>query len=198
MSKRKITRETIDINERDYLTAGECSEIFKVRQRTILAWIKSGKLRDFVTAGGFHRIPKAEVEKLKQETRLHNSQKKVMIIDDESIVVKTLENFIQSYFPDVEIFSSADSVEGLVMLGKLNPDLLILDIKMPDLDGYNVIEKIKNMKLRSKILVISAFLDDETARRLKKIGISNYISKNTDFFKFAEKLSQLLSLHISE
>lgn len=81
-----------------------------------------------------------------------------VIIDDEEISRKTLANIITEYFPDVRLAGTAGTVEeGIAVIRKHTPQLIFLDIAMPDGDGFEVLEKTRDIAF--KTIFITAYHD---------------------------------------
>ena len=184
-----------NIEDRDFLSVSECARTFSVDRKSILNWIHKGMLKAYTTAGGRFRVLKSEVERLKTSTGLKDKVKKVMIIDDEEIVINTFTNYFERLYPNiVEVHSSQSGIQGVITIGNLNPDLLLLDIKMPEMDGFKVVEELKNSKPDLKILMVSAFLGEENLKRMKEVGVTEYLEKPVDIWMFKEKIDKLLMM----
>jgi DNA-binding response OmpR family regulator len=106
----------------------------------------------------------------------------VLIIDDEADYVKVLKNAIVAELPGVEVTSTDDGYEGLMLIGEIKPQLVILDLRMPKLDGFQVLELLKARKAEhdTKVVVVSGFLDDATKAQLSKTVADYSLDKLTD------------------
>ena len=92
-----------------------------------------------------------------------NERKKILVVDDDKIVVETIVQSLEEDEHGYELISAADGFEAQAQIKHFNPDLLLLDIMMPDINGYEVCKKIKTEKETKhiKIIVLSAYLDDD-------------------------------------
>ena len=104
-------------------------------------------------------------------------QKKILIVDDEKYILRVVKRNLLKY--GYEVLTAQDGEESLEIVFKVQPDLILLDIMMPVMDGFEVFRKLKENETSSKIPVI--FL---TARGLasdkskaKELGAEGYISK---------------------
>lgn len=111
---------------------------------------------------------------------MENKKKKVMIVDDDQFLIDMYSiKFSKDGF-DVE--SATKGEEALEKLrGGLDPDILILDVVMPSLDGINLLEKIRQEKLASKAIVVMLTNQGQKSDidRAKKLKVDGYIVKAT-------------------
>lgn len=104
--------------------------------------------------------------------------KKVLIIDDEQSLLESLEMFFSDGGYEVACAGSAQ--EGLETTSTFHPDVIILDIRLPDKDGFQVIEELRRQKNPTPIIMITAFHDMETTIKTVKLGAFEYIPKPID------------------
>jgi CheY-like chemotaxis protein len=97
---------------------------------------------------------------------------------------------------DYEVISASDGFEAGLQVNHFKPHLLILDIMMPDIKGYEVCKKIKgNEETKStKIIVLSAYLDEEKFRKMKECGADICFSKPLPLPQLKEEVARLLQL----
>jgi two-component system, NtrC family, response regulator AtoC len=103
---------------------------------------------------------------------------KILIIDDEQSLLESLEMFLSESGYRVE--SAATAREGLEKITSFNPDVVILDIRLPDRDGFSVLEELKRHRDGKPVIMITAFHDMETTIRTVKLGAFEYIPKPID------------------
>jgi DNA-binding NtrC family response regulator len=102
-------------------------------------------------------------------------QKHILVIDDEEIVRISCQRALtpEGYTVDV----AADGLEGLKLVKEKSYDLILTDLKMPNMDGMEVIENIRKTQPQAKIIVITGYSTIETAVKAIKMGAFNYIEK---------------------
>jgi len=101
---------------------------------------------------------------------------KVMIVDDSKMIIKLIEGFLQTY--NIEIVGTAsDGKSAIDLFKKTDPDIVTLDITMPELDGLTVLGEILKLKESTKVVVISALTDNATALKALRIGAKDFIPK---------------------
>lgn len=101
---------------------------------------------------------------------------KILVIDDEKSICETLEMYLTE--EGYEVYTANTGTEGLNKAVQISPDLIILDIRLPDIDGFTVLEDLKDEHdNNSKVIMITAHHDMETTIRAMKEGAFDYIHK---------------------
>ncbi len=104
--------------------------------------------------------------------------KKILIIDDERSIRTTLKEILE--FEKYIVETAQDGIEGYKMAERKNFDLIFCDIKMPKIDGIEILKKLVENNILSPIVMISGHGDIETAVQTLKIGAFDYIEKPLD------------------
>ncbi|MEG1066184.1 MAG: response regulator, partial [Erysipelotrichaceae bacterium] len=105
---------------------------------------------------------------------------KVLIVDDEKLIRITLKNIIDWEEHDCEIVGLAkDGEEAYNMFLELNPQIIITDLKMPKLDGLELIKKVKAVNRNVQVAVLSNYNDFDLVRTAMKYGAFDYLMKVT-------------------
>lgn len=117
----------------------------------------------------------------------------IMVVEDSKPIVRDIISKIQSIRPDIkEIVVTYDGVSALDMLKKQKPDILLTDIKMPMMDGLELISKAKEIYPEMKCVVISGYGDFEFTHQALKLQVDEYILKPVDFEDFKRILQSLI------
>lgn len=104
-----------------------------------------------------------------------------MIIDDEPIICNLIKRLGEWDRLNLEIVGSAtDGLEGYRLIRELHPDIVLLDIRMPGLDGLELIEKCSEEKLTPRFIIISGYQEFEYAKKAIHFNISDYLVKPID------------------
>ena len=105
---------------------------------------------------------------------------KILIIEDEAVIRRVLKKIISEENEGYEVEEAADGLQGLEMILNNDYDLVLCDIKMPKMDGVEVLEKVKKVKPEIPIVMISGHGDLDTAVNTMRLGAFDYISKPPD------------------
>lgn len=164
-----------------FLTTGEFASACQVTIPTVKRWIGEGHLTAFRTAGGHYRITEEELKRFLTAYRIPESTEglpRILIIDDDTRLLDTLAEALgwqQGYKVEV----AQDGYEGLIKVGTFRPHLLILDIRMPGLDGFQVCRRVKADPVTQpiKILAITAYPEGNARERILQAGADGFLEK---------------------
>jgi len=146
---------------RRYLTTGKVGEMLEVSPAAIKKWIQQGKLAAFRTPGGHFRILADEFERF-QKTHGFGAgagePPRVLVVDDQSEVAEALVASLRAYDPRARMETAANGFEGLLKVGTFRPDVLLLDLGMPGMDGFEVCRQIKRDPLirDTRVVIMTA------------------------------------------
>lgn len=118
---------------------------------------------------------------------------KLLIVDDSTIIRRKILR-TQNVVPIKEIFQAEDGQQAIEMATKVNPTVITMDLTMPHVDGIDAIKKIRAAGVASKILVISALTDKQTALQAIKIGASGFLPKPFSDKQLNVALDQVIQL----
>lgn len=103
---------------------------------------------------------------------------KILIIDDEKSIRKTLREILE--YEKYQVDEASDGVEGIAMIQKEKYDIVLCDIKMPKMDGIEVLDKIMHLSADTPVVMISGHGNIETAVEAVKKGAFDFIAKPLD------------------
>ena len=162
----------------DIFTVAKASEYCGVSPKTIINWVESGYIQAYKTVGGHRRIKRNNLEAFMEKQGIpipqHSVQKderiKILVVDDDPIIVETIVLAFEEDELDYEVISASDGFEAGLQVEHFKPNLLILDIMMPDIKGYEVCKRVKsNPETKdTQIIVLSAYLDEEKFKKMKE------------------------------
>lgn len=166
MAEKKLT-----LDEELY-TSKEAASLLGVTPRTIQLWSDSGILQAHKTPGGHRRFTASALEALSNEFKNGGKQKqnitetlRVLIAEDEPDLQKLYEMTISGWSLPLELNIVKDGYEALVQFGKTQPHVLILDLNMPRMDGFHMLNVINNMVGGSgtEVIVVTALSKGDIA-----------------------------------
>ena len=111
----------------------------------------------------------------------------VLIVDDSTVARRQLQRSLPEHW-DISISTAANGQEAMAAIHAGKGELTFLDLTMPEMDGYQVLEKIRAEKLETTVIVVSADIQPEARRRVMELGALDFIHKPVDI----EKLSSIL------
>ena len=191
----------------DTMTVFTASKYCRVSSKTIINWIESGHIKAYKTVGGHRRIKKRDLEAFMREQGIplpekeeNSEKKKILVVDDDLIIVESIVQALEEDEFDYEVISASDGFEAGLQVNHFHPDLLILDIMMPDIKGFEVCRKIKEgLETKNiKIIVLSAYLDEEKFKQMKEYGADVCFSKPLPLPKLKQEVAKLLGLQKEE
>lgn len=185
----------------DIFTVYQAGKYCRVSSKTIINWIDAGYFKAYKTPGGHRRISKNDLETfmVKQgipipEKETKDTRKRILVVDDDPIIVESIVQSLEEDENDYEVISASDGFEAGLQVNHFKPHLLILDIMMPDIKGNEVCKKIKsNDETKdTKIIVLSAYLDEEKFNQMKKYGADVCFSKPFPLAQLKTEVARLL------
>ena len=187
----------------DTLTVFTASKYCNVSSKTIINWVEAGHIKAYRTVGGHRRIKKFDLESFMRtqgipipKEKEEVGRKKILVVDDDMIIVESIVQALEEDEFNYEVISASDGFEAGLQVSHFHPDLMILDIMMPDIKGYEVCKKIKSQKKteNTKIIVLSAYLDDNKFAKMKENGADVCFSKPLPLPQLKDEVAKLLGL----
>lgn len=160
-----------------YCTTREAAEMLGVSLRTVQLWSESGLLEAWKTEGGHRRISRESVQRLLQGDRNPLPQAavperrferfKILIVEDDSVLLKLYRTVLANWKLPVELITAGNGVEGLIRVGRDTPDLMITDLAMPGMDGFELIRSLATSSFREgmEIVVVTGLDAADVAAR---------------------------------
>jgi DNA-binding NarL/FixJ family response regulator len=104
----------------------------------------------------------------------------VLIVDDHSVVRMGLRVFLDLQ-PDIEVVGeAADGSEGVAMARRLEPDVILMDLLMPNMDGITAIGRIKAERPETEIVTMTSFIEEDKVTAALEAGASGYVLKDAE------------------
>lgn len=117
---------------------------------------------------------------------------KILVCEDE----EDLRTIFVDYFQEngYQIICAADGEEGLKFVESHKPDIMLLDMRMPRLDGYGTLKRLRETNKELPVIVITAYGYICQVIQMMNLGISGYVTKPIDYDKLLEKIKEVLSI----
>lgn len=181
----------------------EIADICHVSPSTVGNWVEKGLLPTFTTGGGHRRVwTKDLIEFLKMHNVPIPDQLKslstlcILIVDDEESIRSIVRRSLLKLDPTAEVLEAEDGFEAGQKISSSVPALVILDLKLPGIDGLKVCKMIRSDERlkNTKILAISGHNPAESEKQSIQAGANAFLAKPFDAEQLKEKAGQLLAL----
>lgn len=186
---------------RTVFTTGEAAKLCKVSQQTIIRCFDGGQLKGFRVPGSrFRRIPREQLYAFMKENgiptaALESEKRRVLIVDDDEQLVELLGN---TYEDDgrFEVRTATSGFDAGMLIKDFRPDLVILDVLLPDIDGQVVCERIRrDHSLESvKVICISGLVNEERVANLQAAGANLFLRKPFESHHLLNRSCDLLEI----
>lgn len=131
-----------------FYSTREAAKVLGVSVTTVQLWVESGVLTAWKTAGGHRRIPREAIDAMRtQQDSLGASeqtprQHSVLVVEDDPVQRELYRIQFSKWNLPIVLHLAEDGFEGLLMAGKYVPDLIIADLSMPGMDGFEMIRRL--------------------------------------------------------
>ena len=170
-------------------SVGQMAKILNVARTTVINWINDGKLKAFQLPGGNNRVTRENLVKFMNEYGIplslleeeYSGKTRVLIVDDEKDIQDILsEGLMREGMYEVKTTSTG--FEAGMAVRHFHPHVVVLDIKLKDIDGRKVCELIReDPELReTKIIAISGRISKQEEKKILKQGFDAYLKKPFD------------------
>lgn len=162
-----------DSPEKEYCSTSEAAQRLGLSLGTVQQMVENGQLEGWKTAGGHRRIRVSSIEEFRARSMAGNSSQaqvraatnslQVLVAEDDRILQKLYEHTLTSWGLPMQIRLVSSGIDGLLEIGRVPPDLLITDLRMPGIDGFEMIRRLRaDSQLQElDIVVISGLSEDE-------------------------------------
>lgn len=170
-----------------YMTPSEVARLLHVSPVTVRQWSQKGWLKSEKTAGGHRRYLQDEVNRFVKDRGLKleaevSEDKKIMIIDDDRQLVSYLVELLNGEDGVKSVDYSYGGFEAGMKVRSFRPDVILLDLMIPKLDGFSVCRIIKNDPLTAnvRVLAMTGYLTEENEQHILKEGAEICLAKPID------------------
>jgi excisionase family DNA binding protein len=180
----------VDISPRglrlEYLTPHQVADRLLVAPVTVRLWASRGLLKSVNTPGGHRRFRVDDVNEFiakrqQVQSSADNGPSRLLIIDDDAQFARYLSNLIASRAPTVSVEIATDGFSAGIKCEAMRPDVVTLDLQMPDMDGFAVCRLLTSMfgDRKPRIVALSGFLSAENIKRIQAAGADACLAKTT-------------------
>jgi excisionase family DNA binding protein len=181
-----------------FITTSKAAKICGVARTTISKWIDKGELKAFVTPGGHRKIAEQDLEDFLRKNGNRPSskfrgKKRILIVDDNPDDIRLLEAAFLPASDKYEVYAANSGFQAIYKIGEVKPHIVILDIVMPDMNGFEVCERIKkNSETKDiKIIIVTAYPDKMKEKEAHQCAADAFFRKPIDLKKMVKTILEL-------
>jgi excisionase family DNA binding protein len=195
VARREFPGRRAPASEPDWLTLGQAAKYLGVAQSTIRKWSDQGRVPAFYTPGGHRRYRRADLDNFLNRSGPGGAVQQgplVLIVDDDPRVREYVRVNLEMEGYGVREAGSAE--EGLAVLEEVSPDLILLDVMMPEVDGWEMLRRVQERHGVGAIPVVmfSGKVDEQNADEATARGAQGFVGKPFDPQQLIEHAKQLL------
>jgi excisionase family DNA binding protein len=175
------------MREKAVFTTFEAAKLCHVSPLSIINWVNAGRLPAFRTPGGHRRIRREDLGRfmrengipLPEELRDGSGRARVLVVDDEAGIRNVIAENLSRRTTPYEVMTAADGFEAGRLVATFRPDVVLLDLRMPGLDGFQVCRTIKGDSETASTVVIAmtGYHTQETEARILECGAQRCLCK---------------------
>ena len=181
----------------------DLSKILGVHRVTVTNWIKKGALNAARTPGGRYKVTKEDLRRFLSEQGMPipaflqiEAKRLVVAVDDDKVILDLLEQFFSTgdmpYLYRLKTFNNP--LDASFFIGDSKPDLVILDLLIPQLNGFNLSGKIKETSPDTHIVVITGYATEENLARLKHYAVDAVMAKPFELTELKNTIEKVLMI----
>jgi len=164
------------------------AQMLHVDPGSVANWIDQGLLNAHRTPGGHRRVASEDLVRFLREHKmpipaeLNAAPSRVLIVDDEQAVTQLIARAVRAAMPECEVVEAHDGFKAGTIIATLKPDVVVLDLRMPGMDGYEVCRLIKSQDetKHAEVVAITAYPSPETEKQILGCGARVCLPKPLD------------------
>ena len=179
-------------------TTRQAAEICQVNIATVINWIDQGGLKAFKTYGGHRRVLQTDLiafmKKLDfpiPKELLPEIHRKILIVDDDKGILKSVSTLMKKKYKDCQVYTANSGFVAGYLVKKLKPECVILDIKMPGIDGFQICEFIRKKNKEIKIIAMTGYPSEAARKKILSKGANAYLEKPLNIDELIEIMEDL-------
>ena len=182
-------------DDSEWLTLGQAARFLGVAQSTIRKWSDNGRVPAFYTPGGHRRYRRSDLETFLERSGPGGKPKSgplVLLVDDDEKVRELVR--VNLEFEGYKVREAGSAEEGLSAIEEAKPDLVLLDVMMPHVDGWEMLRRIQERHGAGAIpvLMFSGQVDEEATRQATSSGASGFVGKPFDLEELVEQTKAIV------
>ncbi len=180
-------------------TTGEVAQICKISQQTVIRCFDNGRLKGFRVPGSkFRRIPRDCLVQFMKENgipldNLESGKKRILVVDDDEAIIEMLVELLERD-GRFEVRTATSGYDAGLLTHEFRPDLIILDFKLPDINGNVVCRTLRSNPAfeHVKIIIISGVVDKDEIEQLLAAGADDFLQKPFEINELLARMARLV------
>lgn len=176
------------------------AEMLHVDPGSVANWIDQKLLKAYRTPGGHRRVLSEDLVRFLREhnmpipPELNFRPVHVLIVDDEPAITKLIARAVKTALPEVEVVEANDGFRAGALVSTLRPEVVILDLRMPGMDGFDVCKLIKGQEetRHAHVLAITAYPSQDSEKNILACGARICLTKPLDMEALISEVKGLL------
>ena len=163
------------------------ARVLQVTPATVASWIDQGHLKGHRTPTGRRRVASADLAEflrahdmaVPNELATTRERPVVVLVEDDPGYLKALVRTIEREAPDVDVVQTTTGVDGLLEIGRVSPDLVVLDYALPDLNAVQVVERLQDTskRLTAPVMIVTGGMPAAAENDLRRLGVRAIVNK---------------------
>jgi excisionase family DNA binding protein len=194
------------IKKNKFMKTSEAASYLGVSRSSITNWIRSGELKAASTPGGHYLFSIEQLNTFAEERgmlvsadTLSEEKYRILAIDDDKQFREFLAEALE-VFTNYELRECEDGMQGALLIGTWRPNLVIVDLRMPNMNGVEFCRLLKknNATKNVKIIICSAYLSPEVKKEVKALGVDIVLEKPVRLATFVATVGKLTNMELSD
>ena len=188
-----------------FMKTSDAAKYLGVSRSSVTNWIRNGELQAASTPGGHYLFSREQLDAFAAERGMilenrssHSGIYRILVIDDDPGFREFVREALDVY-TGYELKEAEDGMQGALLVGTWQPDLVIVDLRMPNMNGVEFCHFLKKDAATAdvKIIVASAYLSEEVRAEVNKLGVDSIMDKPVRLGTFIATVSKMSDLELS-
>ncbi len=182
-------------------TTRQVAKICQVNIATVINWIDKGGLKAFKTYGGHRRVQQKDLIPFMKKLGfpipkelISEAYNKVLVVDDDPKVLKSITASLKRNHKICQFYTAESGFEAGWKTRHIKPDIVILDIRMPGIDGFKVCDMIREKDKDVKIIAITGYPSEAARKKILSKGANVYLKKPLNIEKLIKIMIDLCDM----
>ncbi len=175
------------VKTKRYWGTQRVARALQVTPATVASWIDQGHLKGHRTPTGRRRVESGDLVEflnahgmaVPTELAAAGERLAVVVVEDDPGYLKALVRTVEREMPDLDMIESSTGVDGLLEIGRVQPDLVVLDYALPDLNAVQVVERLVDTSkgLTALVIIVTGGMPAKAENDLRRLGVRAIVNK---------------------